>query len=135
MIRFFERQIEALGSTSFALSFQNLFKVLVTHLAPEVDNACETFAKTLRWPELSEQVRFGVCLRLECARKYCENAAKEEWHDEPQAERQDKFLREMLIRYWYEAGREEWFMEVVCPVNHNAYLRLVEESMQRRMER
>ena len=42
---------------------------------------------------------------------------------------------EELRTFCQEAGREEWFMEVVCPVNHKAYLRLVEESMQRRMER
>src|SRR4029079_17074235 len=77
MIGLFERQIEALGSAPLSLGFKEIFEVLVTHAAPETDKACRAFAKTLQWPaEMSDRVRFGVCLRLECAREYCERMAK-----------------------------------------------------------
>lgn len=133
MIGLFERQIEALGSAPFALSFKEIFEVLVTHAAPETDKACQVFARTLQWPveeeKMSEQVRFGVCLRLQCARDYCEHMAESEERDEPLRERQDKFIEELLTVYWYEAGREEWFMKQVCPVNNAEYQRLMKKSL------
>jgi hypothetical protein len=132
MIGVFERQLEALGTAPFSLSFKEIFEVLVTHTAPDADKACRVFAKTLQWPaaeKMSERVRFGVCLRLECARDYCERMAKGEERDEPLRERQDKFISELLIDYWYDSGREEWFMKQVCPVNNAAYKQLMKESL------
>jgi len=130
MIGLFERQIEALGSAPLSLRFKEIFEVLVTHAAPETDKACRAFAKTLQWPaEMSDRVRFGICLRLECAREYCERMAKGEERDEPMRERQDKFINGLLIDYWYEAGREEWFMKEVCPVNNAAYQQLMKQSL------
>jgi hypothetical protein len=134
MIRLFERQIEALGTAPFAqLSFREMFEVLVTHAAPAADKACRVFARTLQWPRLSDRLRFGICFRLECAREYCESASKTEDQDEPLRERQDKLIQELLVAYWYEAGREEWFMEQVCPVNNAAYRRLMKDAFYARM--
>jgi hypothetical protein len=110
--RFFEDQIERLG-VPFVVSFATAKRVLSRCTNSDVDEVCRAFAQTGMWPAMSDEARFEVCLRLDCARAWCVlcGSAKVDPRDECEPD----FLKELLLDYWNDGGRAEWIREsFVC---------------------
>jgi hypothetical protein len=102
-IRFFEQELQRVGKPPFDLSAQSFLQVLEQEPTREADDACRVFAATLEWPPLREAVRLEVCLRLACARDWCEAVTGAPGDDEEDGR---QFLEELLTEYWRDYQRE-----------------------------
>lgn len=111
-IPFFEREIATLGSKPFNLSFGQLFAALGSETLLLGDEACRIFASTLQWPEVADIVRFDLCMRLDCARCYCQASPGLEACEEEQSGRE--LLESILIEYWHDVGKRDWLYENYC---------------------
>jgi hypothetical protein len=107
---FFDGEIATLGQRPFNLPFRTLFEVLRSNGSQEADEACRVFASTLTWPQVSDAVRFELCMRLSCARWWCTELTDDDTYGEPGRE----FLESLLIEYWRDVGRQDWLHENYC---------------------
>lgn len=101
----FEQELSTLGH-AFDLDFQQLLLALENRYTEAADEACRLFAKEYRWPQMSAQTRLEVCLRLSCASMYCQEMADNPIDSEESGR---FFLESLLIEFWRDVGREDWF--------------------------
>jgi len=111
-IQFFAREIQMLGSGPMNLSYMEALEALANDGLPETEAACRVFSETLKWPAMTNRIRFEVCLRLECARWYCTEFSDADEEDEEWSG--SEFLQDLLVEYWHEAGHWDWLRENYC---------------------
>lgn len=105
-LEFLEREIEQLGRAPFDLAFQSFLEEMGRDHSQEVEAAVRVYASTLHWPPLSERVRFAVCLRLSCAKWWCEDLRDVEVEGTG-----SELIESLLIDYWRDVGRADWIYE------------------------
>jgi hypothetical protein len=114
---FFERELASLGAKPLHLDIRTFLSALGPVDYPHMDeanDACRTFARTLVWPPLTDPLRLEVCLRLDCARWYCDQAVRRGQQEEDEGLSEEdgrEFLESLLIEYWLDVGRSDWLWE------------------------
>ncbi len=103
-LNFFEKEISELGKSPMNLSFPIIMEALGNDGFNETDEAIRHFINTFCWPNVSDRVRFELCLRLSCAKWYCKENGEMDTEDETGKE----FLESLLIEYWRDVGRVDW---------------------------
>ena len=112
----FERELSTLGH-AFGLDFQQFLLALENRYTEAADEACRLFAKEYRWPPMSDQTRLEVCLRLSCASMYCQELGDKSIDLEESGQ---FFLESLLIEFWRDVGREDWFDKCLIHWSHPA---------------
>ena len=101
-IPFFRRELATLGRAFPALSFESFLQVMARDPSAAADSACRQFASTLLWPQMPDDVRLEVCLRLTAWLEWLDAEAEE--GPIPGEIGQDA-LASGLIDYWREEQR------------------------------
>lgn len=108
-VAFFTSELDTLGNKPFRLRFAEFLEVLRYRKFHEADAACRVFAATLQWPAVQEKTRLELCMRLDCARWYCE-----EHPDMELDQRGQEFLEDLLVDYWIDEGKRNWIHDNYC---------------------
>lgn len=103
-IAFLDKQIEELGSKKMSLTLPEVLDILDRDGTREGDLACQQFSKSLEWPDMSDELRMEIALRLHSARYWCLEMAKENSAEEIGSE----LLDNLLVGYWNDVGRINW---------------------------
>jgi hypothetical protein len=109
VLAFFDREISKLSARNVS---PYLFLDVLARPARcglKADAACRYFSTTKTWPPLDEDTLCEVCLRLACARWYCDlpefiGTSEDNWISEAE-------LVEYLVSYWNDVGKRDWFIE------------------------
>lgn len=109
MIAFFDAQIKEVGSRKFTAEMFLDVLAKPDGCGKKADMVCTHFACNLKWIEMDDETACEVCLRLACARWYCDlpqlaNVSEDDF-DYPEQ------MREWLVEYWNDTGKEDWICE------------------------
>jgi hypothetical protein len=109
MISFYDAQIREVGKRKFTA--EKMLDALATPIncGKQADDACSYFARNKEWEELDDDTACEVCLRLACARWYCDTPHFAGVDDETN-DIYDQ-IEDMLIAYWNDTGKEDWIIE------------------------
>jgi hypothetical protein len=104
-IRFLDLEIANVGA-GLHLDFGSFVRVLADRVgSAQADEACLSFAASLEWPPMSDEVRFEVCLRLSCARAWCAALGEVDVEAEESGR---ELLENLTTVYWRDGGRVDW---------------------------
>lgn len=102
---FLNRELEHLESKKLNLSLGSIFDVLSNNGSDSADAAIREYGATLMWPEIPDQVRFEICLRLRVAIWWIESLHGDTSSD---GESLQLFITDTMIDYWRDVGRTDW---------------------------
>jgi len=102
---FLKRELEQLESKKLNLSVESILDVLSKRGSDSADNAVQEYGSSLMWPEISDPVRFEICLRMRVAIWWIESLHEDTSND---GEPLQVFLTDVLINYWRDVGRTDW---------------------------